>query len=70
MKSLMFFKGKTLRFPMKPHNPLFFHPKCFDCQNAQFVFLTQMIKMSNSSSFSAKQFEKIMLKNQDATKIK
>jgi len=32
------FKGKTLRFPMKPHNHLFFHPKCFDCQNAQFFF--------------------------------
>ena len=32
--------------------------------------LTQMIKMSHRSNISANKFEKIMLKNQDATKIK
>ena len=44
------FKGKTLRFPMKPHSSRFSHPKCFDCQNAQFFFVTQMIKMSNRTN--------------------
>jgi len=43
-------KGKTLRFPMKPHSSRFSHPKCFDCQNAQFFFVTQMIKMSNRTN--------------------
>ena len=49
---LFFLKGKTLCFPMKPHNHLCLYPKCFDCKNAQF-FLWQMIKMSNRSNILA-----------------